>query len=314
PLCVLCVLRGEFPFLLLLLCVLRGEFLFLLRPLRCAPLRVPCAALRPFELLRVATARCELHALGVVAFELDRDSLRDAALFHRHAVERLAFGHRALVMRDDDELRLADELLEEDDEALDVRLVERRVDLVEHAEGARARTEDREEEGDRRHRLLAARHERERRELLSGWTRDDLDSRVEHVDARFELELGAAASERFPEELAEVLLHAREGLGEHLAALAIDVVDERAELSLALVEILFLSALELVAALELLDLVDGFEVDAAELAKLILELADLLPRAVAVPIRIGLEIAREEVLGPSLGLDQSRSAFPSGLL
>src|SRR4051812_38604047 len=63
-------------------------------------------------------------AVDVAAFvrfvalgKLDADELGDAVLFHGDAIERVGAGDRALVMRDDDELALADEAVEDLDEA-----------------------------------------------------------------------------------------------------------------------------------------------------------------------------------------------------
>ena len=71
-------------------------------------------------------------------------------------------------MRDDDELRPVGEAAQELDEAPDVRVVERGLDLVQEVEGARPGEEEREEERDRAERLLAAGEEREPRDALAG--------------------------------------------------------------------------------------------------------------------------------------------------
>src|SRR5450759_5486233 len=65
------------------------------------------------------------------------DELRDPRRLLRDAVEGLRDSHRPLVVRDEDELRLLGQLHEERREAVDVRLVERGVDLVEDAERRR---------------------------------------------------------------------------------------------------------------------------------------------------------------------------------
>src|SRR5262245_33523578 len=61
--------------------------------------------------------------------QVHRDELRHARLLHRHAVEVVGRFHRPLVVRDDDELRTIRHLAHELVVAIDVRLVERRVDL-----------------------------------------------------------------------------------------------------------------------------------------------------------------------------------------
>src|SRR5438132_11873115 len=81
-------------------------------------------------------------------------------------------------MRDHDELRALAVLPQQRDEAADVRVVERRLDLVEQIERTRAREEEREEERDRAERLLAAGEKRQPLHLLAGRPQLDLDARL----------------------------------------------------------------------------------------------------------------------------------------
>ena len=74
--------------------------------------------------------------------ELDGDQLRDAALLHRHAIEKVGDLHGALVVRDEDELRAMLEGVQRAQEAVDVDLVEGVVGLVEDAERRRSVLED----------------------------------------------------------------------------------------------------------------------------------------------------------------------------
>src|SRR5262249_14957838 len=106
---------------------------------------------------------------------------------------------------------------EELDEAADVRVVERRLDLVEKIERARPGEEQREEEGDRAERLLAAGEKREPLDALAGGTQLDLDARP----FRFLLGVGLrppqaalAAGEDGRSDALEVAPHGVEGLGE----------------------------------------------------------------------------------------------------
>src|SRR5687767_11153955 len=69
-----------------------------------------------------------------VLVQLQRDQLRDAGLLHGDAVEPVGDLHGLAVVRDQDELRLVLHAAEHLDEAPDVGVVERRVDLVEQAE------------------------------------------------------------------------------------------------------------------------------------------------------------------------------------
>src|SRR5262249_47080375 len=79
--------------------------------------------------------------------------------------------HRPLLVRDDDELRAVRVLPQEADETADVRIVERRLDLVQEVERARPREEERKQEGDRAERLLAARKQRQTCDALAGRAR-----------------------------------------------------------------------------------------------------------------------------------------------
>ena len=69
--------------------------------------------------------------------ESNRDQFRDAGFLHGDAVQALGGLHGALGVRDHDELSLIGHLLQQPREAFDVRLIERRVDFVQNAEGAR---------------------------------------------------------------------------------------------------------------------------------------------------------------------------------
>src|SRR5260221_10071720 len=71
--------------------------------------------------------------------QVDRDELRDAALGHGDAEETVHPRHRRAVMGDDEEARLRTrgDLLDESAEAVDIGVVERRIDLVEHADRCR---------------------------------------------------------------------------------------------------------------------------------------------------------------------------------
>ena len=65
---------------------------------------------------------------------LHDDWLTDAELLHRDAIDHIRAAHGALVVRDDDELRVVDELVQHLEEAGDVRFIERRIKLIENAE------------------------------------------------------------------------------------------------------------------------------------------------------------------------------------
>ena len=75
---------------------------------------------------------------------------------HADAVQAVRRVHRALLVRDDHELGSVGIAAHELQEAVDVRVVERRLDLVEDVEGARPGEEHGEQERQRHERLLAA--------------------------------------------------------------------------------------------------------------------------------------------------------------
>ena len=129
---------------------------------------------------------------------------------HRHAVEDIRGLHRPLLVGDDDELRAVGVAAEELDEARDVRVVERSLDLVEEVERARPREEEREEERDRAERLLAAGEEREARDALAGRPELDLDARLAALVLRLdEPQPALAAGEERRRDLLEVLARPR---------------------------------------------------------------------------------------------------------
>ena len=123
------------------------------------------------------------------------DQFADAAFFHRHSVKDVRFRDRALVVRDDDELALANEALEHPDETIDVRFVERRIHFVEDAEGTRTHHVNGEEKCDRRHCALAAGEERNALQLFARRFRNDVDAAIERVVFVEQDEIGAAAAE-----------------------------------------------------------------------------------------------------------------------
>src|SRR5215207_1777872 len=215
-----------------------------------------------------------------------RDHLGDAVAGHRDAVEAVGGLHRALLVRDDDELRAVGEAAQQRQEAVDVEVVERRLDLVEDVERARPGEEDREQEGERGHRLLAARQQRQPlRRLARG---RDLDLDAHAVLGRGFLGLGRlldplvvggsalvgagaaqhgawagvlayqpqpppASREQLADDLLEVLRGRRERLLERVADPLVGVADQALELAQGGLEVLAL-------ALELLDMLDRFRV------------------------------------------------------
>ena len=120
-------------------------------------------------------------------------------------------------------------LVEEVAEALDIGVVERRVDLVEHADRRRVGEEHREDQRQRGQRLLAAGEERHDLRLLAGRPRDDLEAGFERIVGFGELQLRRAAAEEVGEQPLEVRVDRVEGGEQPLAALAVEAADALAQ-------------------------------------------------------------------------------------
>src|SRR5262245_55785312 len=88
--------------------------------------------------------------------EADAYAFRYARLLHRDAVKRRGSRHRLLAVGNNDKTRPTEKVLEDVDETANVRLVEWGIDFVQHAEGAGAELEDREQKGTGSARLFAA--------------------------------------------------------------------------------------------------------------------------------------------------------------
>src|SRR6185436_15853454 len=134
-----------------------------------------------------------------------------------------------LVVRDEDELRMLRHLADHLGEAADVRVVERRVDLVENAERRRIDEEQREDQADGDQRLLAARQQGDAVEALARRTNDDLDAGLQQIVLVGEHELALTAAEQARENLLERLVGARERLGEARARGAVELLDRALE-------------------------------------------------------------------------------------
>ena len=89
-------------------------------------------------------------------------------------------------------------------EPLDIVVVERRVDFVQHADRRRVGEEHREDQRQRGQRLLAARQQRQRLRLLAGRLGDDLEAGFERIVAFDQVQRGFAAAEQFDEQPLEM--------------------------------------------------------------------------------------------------------------
>ena len=220
-------------------------------------------------------------------------------------------------MGDDDELRLFGKFFEEAGEFVDVRLVQRRLDLVQHAEGHGAQHEDGEEDGDGGERPLAAREQRDLGQLLAGRAGDDLDARREGVVALgvVHLQLRAPAAEQLAEELLEVLVDAVEALVELLLHLRLQLFERGARVVDAPLHVVALGAHLLVLRAQRLVFLDGVVIDGAQggdlaaqavdrrLARLRVEGLVLVREAALVRLVVFLRDARLQIV--QFGIDLS---------
>src|SRR5436190_23453345 len=145
--------------------------------------------------------------------QLNGNQLRNARLLHCDAVQPIRNLHRPPVVRDEDELRAVEHPAQHVDESSDVRVVERRVDLVEQAEQARLVPEDREHQRDGGERLLAARQQLHALQPLARRRGDDVDAAFERIVLVEQRQTGAAAAEERAEGGLEVLLNRGKRLG-----------------------------------------------------------------------------------------------------
>ena len=218
-------------------------------------------------------------------------------------------------MGDDDELGAVGEAADQLQEAVDVGVVERGLDLVEDVEGARPGEEDGEDEGERDQRLLAAGEQRELAGRLAG--RGDLDLDAELL-AFFVLALVAFAlllrlgllgvahrvqadppqaatpsREEVLDHLLEVLRRRLEGLLEGALDLRVDLADQRLQFAHAALGVLALGLQRLDVLAGLLVLLLGERVDRPDLGA-----ATLQPLQAAIDV--GPLLVAQSLLG---GLD-----------
>ena len=172
--------------------------------------------------------------------EPHRDHPGTTRLFHGDAVERIGHFHGPLVVGDRDELRMVAHLADEARETGDIRLVERRVDFVQHAEGAGLYQEGRKEQGDGRQRPLAAGEQGDALELLAARLGNDLDARFQDVRFVQQDEFRPAAFEQEREHLPELHLDRVERLAEQLLGLAVEFGDGRLQVVDRFVDVVLL--------------------------------------------------------------------------
>ena len=126
-------------------------------------------------------------------------------------------------------MALAAELLDQGAEAVDIGVVQRRVDLVQHADRRRVGQEDGEEQGQRGQRLLAAREQREHLQPLARRARHDLEPGLQRIVVLGQGQMGTPAAEQPGEQLLEMLVDHLEGGQQPLAPLAVEAGDALAQ-------------------------------------------------------------------------------------
>ena len=99
--------------------------------------------------------------------QIHRHDLRDTGLDHGDTVHDVGGGHGALVVRDDDELRVLGELTDDVVELVDVGVVERRVHFVKDAERGRLQQVEAEQERGRGEGLFSSRQLGDRQGALA---------------------------------------------------------------------------------------------------------------------------------------------------
>jgi len=165
---------------------------------------------------------------------------------------------------DDDQLGALLQLGEDAEQPLQVAVVKRRLDLVEHVERRRPRLEDREEVRDRGQRPLAARQQGEPLDLLARRARLDLDAGGQHVIRLGQHEPARAAGEEPREQPLELTRGVGVGGGEHLLHPVVDLLDHREQVAAGLAQVFKLGGEELVPLYQRLVLLKRERVDLAQ--------------------------------------------------
>src|ERR1700686_289158 len=157
--------------------------------------------------------------------QLNRYELGYPWLFHRHAVQAIGDLHGFAVVRDENELGVSLHTAQHLHEPADIRIVERRVDLIEQTERTWLVLKQPEHERDCRERLLAAGQQLHALQGLAWRLRDDFDAALERIALVEQGEAGAAAAKESTEGEVEVVIDCRERLRKALAGRLIDALD-----------------------------------------------------------------------------------------
>ena len=167
-------------------------------------------------------------------------------------------------MGDDEQLGVLPQLLVDLQQPAEVGVVERGLDLVEDVERARARLEERHQEGHRHQRALSAGEQREPLDLLARGPGLDLDAGGEHVRGVGEHQPALPAGEEPRERRVEGLLDVGVGLAEDLLDPVVHVLDDLEEVLAGAAQVVELLGEELVTLLQRRELLQRQRVDLAQ--------------------------------------------------
>ena len=178
---------------------------------------------------------------------------------------------------DDQEPRLGPprHLVQKVAKARHVGIVERRIDLVEHADRGGVGQEHAEDQRQRRQRLFASRQEAECRELLARRLAHDLEPRLQRIVAFDQYQPGLAPAEQSPEQRGEIGVDLFKGGEQAFAPLAVQPRDARAKLLDRFLEVGLFGGKRVVLRPHGGQVVLGAQVDGAERLALAAQAGDL---------------------------------------
>ena len=156
--------------------------------------------------------------------DIDGHKPRHARLVHRYTHELIRHLHRTLVVADEDELDSPRHVANDLAESAHIGIVERRVDLIEHAERCGVELEERKHQRHSGERFLATRQQVNGAVALARGARHYGDSGRQQIIPG-QVEVGLAAAKEFREQVLEALVHLVVGFLESISRFAVDLAD-----------------------------------------------------------------------------------------
>src|SRR5687767_7596920 len=172
-----------------------------------------------------STAQKNNPSGGRELIHVNGDDLGNPGLSHGDAVQHFGGLHRLFVVGDQDKLRVLAHFFDHIGEAVEISVIERRIDLVEKAERARLGQEDREKEAHGGQGLFSARKKRNGLQLFARWLNDDVDPGLEEIVLVRQHQPCLAAAKEAREDRLEFLVDGVEALFETQAANAVELDD-----------------------------------------------------------------------------------------